>query len=56
MAKTRTCDESIRTRLLFPPGWYEHGDVPVASPKEPVHRQLDALAGKHFFVPMTVGK
>lgn len=44
------CDEGIRAGLLFPPGWYKHCDVFVATFKEPVHRELNALAGENLFV------
>lgn len=47
-----TCDESIRPGLLFPPRWYEHCDVFVATFEEPVHCKLNTLARKHLLVAM----
>lgn len=45
-----TCYWSIRAGLLFPPRRHKHCDVMMAALYEPIHSQLDPLAGKHFLV------
>lgn len=54
VAGVLTCDESIRSRLLFSPCRDKHCNVTMTSLQEPIYSQLDALTGEHFLVTMTV--
>lgn len=50
-----TCNWGIGAGLLLPPCRHKHCDVMMTALQEPINSQLDALAGKHFFVAMATG-